>query len=103
MRSFWIPILFIAGIGILLGINWLVLRKAKRLVYAWAARNGLQIIEMELRWFSKGPFFWTTSRTQIVYYVTVYETGRRRQAYVRCGSFWLGMISDRVEVSWEGI
>ena len=34
----------------------------------WASKNGYQIIRQEYRSFFKGPFFWTSTRGQTVYY-----------------------------------
>jgi hypothetical protein len=32
---------------------------------------------------------------------TVEPVGRRRKAWVRCGGWFLGMLSDNVEVAWD--
>ena len=52
-------------------------------------------------WFWNGPFFLTTSEGQMVYYVTVEDRdGRVRRARVHCGGWFLGMMSDHVDVEW---
>jgi len=77
-------------------------RRARTLLQSWADQQGFQIQAAEHRWLNRGPFFWTTSRSQVVYYVTVLDmAGRTRRGYVRCGSFWLGLFSDKVEVQWD--
>jgi hypothetical protein len=79
-------------------------RRARELLQSWADQHGFQIQAVEHRWLNRGPFFWTTSRGQVVYYVTVLDTaGRKRRGYVRCGSFWGGLFSDKVEVRWDEI
>ena len=46
--------------------------------------------------------FWTSSRGQTVYCVTVEdEQGNQRHGWVRCGSWLFGLLSDNVDVRWE--
>lgn len=72
------------------------------LLQQWAMKNDYQIIRQEYRSFFKGPFFWTSTRGQTVYYVVVEDSdGNRRSGWVRCGGWWLGLLSDNVEVRWE--
>lgn len=76
--------------------------RSTSLLDGWAEREGVRILAREKCWFFKGPFFWTTSKGQDVYYVTVEDrSGRTRTAYVRVGGMFLGMFSDNVEVRWE--
>src|SRR5262249_36093276 len=50
----------------------------------------------------KGPFFWTSTKAQTVYYVFVEDSdGNKRSGWVRCGSCWFGLLSDNVEVRWD--
>src|SRR5262249_35973173 len=51
--------------------------------------------------FFRGPFFWTSSKGQTVYRVTVEVKGAVRTGWVRCGSWWLGLRSEQVEVRWD--
>jgi hypothetical protein len=72
------------------------------LLDGWASSEGLEILSQEECWFFKGPFFWTSSKSQKVYRVTVRDAeGRTRSGYVRCGGYWLGMMSDNVDVRWD--
>ena len=72
------------------------------LLYEWAAQNGYHIIRQEYRYFRKGPFFWTSTEGQTVYYVIVEDSaGNKRRGWVRCGSWWFGLLSDKVEVRWD--
>lgn len=71
-------------------------------VRAWARRSGYDRIELRYAWAYQGPFFWTTGRGQIVYRVTVREAnGYVRRGWVRCGTWWGALLSDRVDVRWD--
>ena len=77
-------------------------RRSLAILGEWASRNGYTIVSAERRYFSKGPFFWTTSRSQVVFRVQVQDaSGYVRNGWVRCGSWWLGLMSDQVEVRWD--
>ena len=76
--------------------------RSNSLLQKWAAQNGYKIVSQEYRTFFRGPFFWTTTKGQTVYYVTVEDTpGNRRAGWVRCGGWWFGLMSDAVEVRWD--
>jgi hypothetical protein len=97
--TLWEPLVFLAVIG---GIWIWAFSRSREMLNDWAQGNGCQIISSEHRWFRRGPFFWTSSKGQIVYYVTVrMPDGQTRQAWVRCGSFWWGIFQDKVEARWE--
>lgn len=67
----------------------------------WAAEAGLRIVRKERRTFFKGPFFWTSSKSQIVYRV-LFEgaKGELRPAWVRIGGYWW-MSTERIDVRWD--
>ena len=67
----------------------------------WAERNGYRIIEADYRNVFRGPFFWTTGKTQTVYRVTVEGKDGERTGWVRCGSHLFGLFSNKVEVRWD--
>jgi len=72
------------------------------LIDAWAASEGYDLVRREYCALWRGPFFWTTSRNQTVYRVTVrLRGGSLRSGWVRCGSWWGGLLSDQVEVRWD--
>ena len=76
--------------------------RADSMLTDWAQSSGLRMLAAERRTFFKGPFFWTSTKGQMIFYVTVEETGGQiRHAWVRCGGYWLGMLSDNFEVRWE--
>lgn len=75
--------------------------RSRSVLERWAERNGYRIIDADYRNFFRGPFFWTSSKGQTVYRVTVQAKGVVRNGWVRCGSWWLGLLSDQVEVRWD--
>ncbi len=84
-----------------LAIVWHFSRSSD-LLHQWAERHGYRIVQQEYRNFFKGPFFWTSSKGQTVYYVTVEDrAGHRRNGWVRCGGWFLGLLSNDVEVRWD--
>jgi hypothetical protein len=82
------------------GIAW-HFRRSRSLLDRWAERNGYRVIEADYRKFFRGPFFWTSAKGQTVYRVTVEVKGGVRTGWVRCGSWWLGLLSEQVEVRWD--
>jgi hypothetical protein len=76
--------------------------RSNDLLHGWAHENGLRIVRQEYRHFFKGPFFWTTSKGQTVYYVTVKDdNGNQRNGWVRCGGWFFGLLSNNVDVRWD--
>ena len=48
------------------------------------------------------PFFWTTSKTQVVYRIVVSDAaGQQRSGYARVGGFMTGLLSEKVDVRWD--
>jgi|SRR5579883_1850067 len=90
-------------ISAFIGWNWLFLKRGRIVLEGWAAAQGYEVLQCESP-FATGAFsFWTTSRGQVVYFVTLRDrVGRERSAWVRCGSF-LGSVlsSDDIEVKWN--
>jgi hypothetical protein len=93
----------VAALAVLIILSvWWHFRRSSSLLHQWAAQNGYRIIRQEYRYFFKGRFFWTSTNAQTVYYVVVEDpTGTRRIGWVRCGSWWFGLLSDKVEVRWD--
>jgi hypothetical protein len=91
-------VILIVAIG---SIAWHYSR-SRAVLEQWAAQNGYQIVNSEYRTFRRGPFLWSTSKGQTVYYVEVYDQqGNRRSGWVRCGSWWMGLWNDQAEVRWD--
>jgi hypothetical protein len=94
-------VFFAVAAFVILGLVWHFGRSSS-LLHQWAARNGYHLIRQEYRTFFKGPFFWTSTKGQTVYYVVVEDArGNKRSGWVRCGGWWLGLLSDNVEVRWD--
>jgi hypothetical protein len=92
--------MFVAAV-VAAGLAWRF-HRCNNLLRAWADRNGFRLIRKEYCWVRKGPFYWTTSKSQTVYRVTVEDwDGEHRGGWVRCGSWWLGLWSDKVEARWD--
>ena len=76
--------------------------RSRTVLETWADENGFEIVRSEYCHFMRGPFFWTTSKGQTIYYVTVRDrSGRVRTGWVRCGGYFMGLFSDAAEVRWE--
>ncbi len=93
-------IIFVIAL-VIVSLVW-TFTKARKILELWAKENNYHILSSQIRWFNRGPFFWTTSRNQIVYYVTVRTLeGIIKKGWVRCGSWWLGIFADKAEVRWD--
>jgi hypothetical protein len=76
--------------------------RSSSMLNQWATQRGYRILRQEYCWFFRGPFFWTSSKGQTVYYVVLEDSaGSKRRGWVRCGSWWFGLLSDKVEVRWD--
>jgi hypothetical protein len=97
----WVAILL--PMAIFIRISYLLHTKARRLINEWAERNNVKILKLKVRRFRKGPFFLTSSQEQVVYYATIEDKGQIRNAYIRCGGYWSGMASNRIEVKYKKV
>jgi hypothetical protein len=98
-----LPLLFVfAFVAFVAATMFWHFSRSRQILEDWASSNGYKIVSSEYRTFFKGPFFWTSSKGQTVYYVTV-ETadGQTKTGWVRCGGWFIGLFSDRAEVRWE--
>jgi hypothetical protein len=95
--------LTLAGFAaIVVAVAALSFSRGRSLLNRWAQDNGFQILDSGVALFSAGPFTWTSSRNQIVYFVRVRDrNGTERSGWVRCGGFWSGIFSDKTEVRWK--
>ncbi len=85
---------------VVLSVAWHFTR-SRSLLEQWATENGYRILTSDYR-VLKGPLFWTSSRDQTVYRVTVRSReGVVRSGWVRCGSWWFGLFSNKTEVRWD--
>ena len=95
---------FLVVLIVLLSVVSLVWRFSRgvSIMEEWAGRHGYTILDRQRRYLRRGPFFWWTSRGQVVFRVAIRDRdGRLRQGWVRVGGFFLGLFSDQVEVRWD--
>jgi hypothetical protein len=98
-----LPVLAVVAVAVLAGLTlWWHFSRSGSLLDQWAERSGYRIVSREYRNVVTGPFFWTSSEGQTVYRVTVEDRqGNRRSGWARCGGFFFGLLSDKVEVRWD--
>ena len=78
------------------------MKRSLNLLHLWVGENNLTLVKSERRFINRGPFTWRTGKGQEIFYVTVKdENDNEKNAYVRCGSFWFGLLSDNVDVEWD--
>jgi hypothetical protein len=99
---FMVPIVLVSVLVIaVLSYMW-SLTRSRKLLEQWAAGNGYNLLLAERRLFWLGPFWWHTSKGQVVFHVTVRDQeGRERSGWVRVGSHFGGLFSDKTEVRWK--
>jgi hypothetical protein len=71
----------------------------------WADENGWEIVHQKRCKFVS-PWMFKISGMQFVYYVAVArkeDLMRIRWAWLRCGGWFLGPKSDKIEVEWDGL
>jgi len=97
------PLLFLAaGIVLLVALGFWKFWLAKRILKRWAKCNNYEILASEHCWWGKGPFFWTTTVGQVVYYVKLRTSdGQEKQGWVRCGGWLWGVATDEAVVRWD--
>jgi hypothetical protein len=97
-RILLLAVVIVAVIGL---ISWHFSR-SRAILQRWADEHGFEILHCEYRHLAHGPFFWTTSRHQTVYYVSVRDPqGAERKGWVRCGGWFFGLMTDKAEARWE--
>jgi hypothetical protein len=101
MQGFGGIALALIVMGVALGFQFAGNAKAKRVIDEWAAREGFTITGKRFL-FGGGKFFWSRSKTQRVYRLTV-QTGEGlpRTADIKCRSYWNGMLSEKLSVKWH--
>jgi len=66
----------------------------------WAQEHGFQILKSQAVSSFAGSFTW--NHNLAIYFVQVRDQeGKTRDGWVRCGSFWLGVLSSKTEVRWK--
>jgi len=94
-------ILFVITAGILYGVYTLTSTRSEKILAKWAHDNGYQILDYQPKLLNRGPYMWA-SKSQIIFRVAVEDAeGTQRTGWVRCGSYWGGILSDEAEVKWD--
>jgi hypothetical protein len=99
-----ILVVFFVLLGLVAAIASIVwhFSRSRFVLGQWADKQGFQVLHSEYRYLFRGPFFWTTSRGQTVYYVKVRDRrGTERSGWVRCGGWFFGLMTNKAEVRWE--
>ncbi|MBF6613754.1 MAG: hypothetical protein IVW55_11565 [Chloroflexi bacterium] len=101
MDSLYIPFVILVIVIAALSLVWRS-RRSLAMLQEWASRNGYSLLRYNNAYFFRGPFFWTSSKGQVVYRVVVADgAGNTRSGWVRLGSWWLGLLSDEAEARWD--
>ncbi len=97
-------VLFVGFIAFaVLNVVWFF-RRSGRMLDQHLLGRGYRVVERQYRWFARGPFFWTTTKGQAVYRYTaedLAEPGRLRRGWARCGGFFFGLLTNRVDLRWD--
>jgi hypothetical protein len=101
MQGFVGIAVMLAVLGVATAFQFAGNAKAKRIIDEWAGREGSTVTSKRFL-FGGGKFFWSRSKTQRVYRVTVQtREGFQRTADIKCGSYWNGMLSEKLAVKWH--
>ncbi len=99
--------LFIAGFfTFIMAINVIVVtrafRRSRLFLQNWADAHGCSVLEKRFCFF-KGPFFWSSGRSDLVYRLTIRDaSGQTQSGWVKIGSGWLGIWTPAAPVTWKG-
>jgi hypothetical protein len=90
-----IVFLVVLGVMILATImRWL---RSRALVSRWARANGYELVKISMAWFKVSPFL--ESHRQESYQIRVRDRrGRERCGWAKVGGYFLGFLSNKVEV-----
>jgi len=91
------------GLALIVALSvWWMVRRAGEIVEAWAEENRLRLVSREMRWLLRGPFLWRSGDVHVVFRVCVVdEGGSSRVGFIRCGSWFVGLLSNQVHVVWD--
>lgn len=86
-----------SGIGSYLWKRYL----GNQIVENWLGENGYELIESDYRLLQRGPF--SLLGKQAVFRITVRIPGADvRSGWLGCGGHFLGLLSNRTEIIWDG-
>jgi hypothetical protein len=89
-------------LGIAAGLTVWLRRRSARMVDRWAEENGYRVLTKDYRGSEQGLVLSRLCNLKALYHVTVRNSaGDVRSAYVHCGGWFLGLLSDHVDVEWD--
>jgi hypothetical protein len=95
-------LLFILFFAVAILSLWWHFSRSRNMVQQWARDNGMELIEAERRFLRRGTYWWRTGKGQEVFRITVRDSsGQVRRGYARVGGWFMGMLSDQVNVEWD--
>ena len=92
----------VAGCGlfyivVFFGVYYL---RGRSVLKRWAYENGFQILKSKTASSFAGSLTWNYGQT--IFYIQVRDkNGKVRDGWVRCGSFWAGVWSNKTEIRWK--
>lgn len=77
-------------------------KRAYEILHRWAKNDGLTLISAEKRYWRTGPYFINHARGQMIFHIVVRDSkGTERSGWVRVGSWFAGVFSDKTHVTWD--
>ena len=97
-----IVVLFILIAIVCIAYSFTRYSKAYTMLDDWARASGYRLVSAERKTFFRGSFFFRTSKSQLVYRITVEgPDGTQYTGYARVGGWFMGLLSDQVDVRWD--
>lgn len=91
---------FLAVLGAVGALYRLQIDRAEAMLRRWADKQSLELTSVSYRPFG-GPF-WFRGQDQWVFEIVARDpSGGQRQGHAICGSLFLGLWSDQVDVKWS--
>lgn len=96
-----IIIILVLALVIFIVSNIFARKKCVTILYDWAQKHNLTIIDCQYRYLYKGPYFWTSRTQSVLYFTAETENGKLKSGYAKCGDYQTGLFfSNTIEVSW---
>jgi hypothetical protein len=77
-------------------------KRANEILHHWANNEGYTLISAENRYWRTGPYFLNHYRGQMIFRIVVRDSeGRERSGWVRIGSWFAGVFSEKTHVTWD--
>jgi hypothetical protein len=93
-------IVFLAVLGVMILSTIMRWLRSRALVRQWAKANGYELVKITMSWYKVSPFL--ESNRQESYQIRVRDQrGRERCGWAIVGGYFLGFLSNKVEVEWD--